>query len=51
MSTKSLNHRPSSRAAQQAAEAVGRGLQPIVRLQLDTDRGSIIGGRSLAAIR
>ena len=36
----------SVRAAQ-AAEADGRGLQPIVRLQPDTVRGSIIGGRSL----
>jgi len=38
-------------AAQQAAEAVGRELQPIARLQPDTWRGSIPRGRSLAAIR
>jgi hypothetical protein len=41
----------AERAVQQAAEADGRRLQPIARLQPDTDHGRIIGGRSLAAIR
>ena len=42
---------PEERAAQQAAEADVRGLQPIALLLPDTMHGRIIGGRSLAAIR
>jgi hypothetical protein len=38
-------------AAQHAAEADGRGLQPIRAAVLDTNRGSLTRGRSLAAIR
>jgi hypothetical protein len=41
----------STVAAQQAAEADGRGLQPARSAVLDTDRRSIPRGRSLAAIR
>ena len=41
----------AERAVQQVAEADSRELQQIVRLQPDTIRGRLIGGRSLAAIR
>ena len=47
----SQNELPLVHADQQAAEAVGRGLQSRGRLQLDTRRSRIARGRSLAAIR
>jgi len=51
LSTPFLSRGEGSCAAQQAAEAAGRGLQPNVRLQPDTSHGRLTRGRSLAAIR